>query len=88
MGAVVMDKRGWLKDPHPIAISSCYLPCICTAVNAADLYIVVADSWDDLHPIKCDRQNNYVGARCIGDERDAFHTSNSKTSVPSIAGPR
>ena len=55
MGAVVLDDGCGFKYFNLISISSSNLSCICAAVNAADLHILMTDARDDLHPLKSDR---------------------------------
>jgi len=58
--------RRRFKDAHEFAISSCYFACICGAVNAGNLNIVVTNSRNNLNSLKILRQDNHIAACCIG----------------------
>lgn len=64
-----MNKGSWLEDADLILVSSSYFPSVGTAVEAADPYVIVYCSRNDLYPLEVAGKDNNVAPSCIGLEQ-------------------
>ena len=65
-------QRSRLKHHHLVGVSSGDLARIDGAVEARDLNVVVAHSWNNLHPLELGRQNDNVASRSVSLKQKWF----------------
>lgn len=63
-----MNKGSWLEDADLILVSSSNFASVGTAVEAADPYVIVHCSRNDLYPLEVAGKDDNVASRCIGLE--------------------
>lgn len=68
MGTVGMNKGSWLENADLILVSSSNFASVGTAIKAADPYVIVHCSRNDLYPLKVAGKDDNVASRCIGLE--------------------
>ena len=59
------NQRSRLKHHHLVGVSSSDLARIDGAVEARDLNVVMAHSWNNLHPLELGRENDNVASRSV-----------------------
>lgn len=66
MGTVAMNEGGWLKDADLILVSSSNFASVGTAVEAADPYVIVHCSRNDLYPLEVAGKDDNIASRRVG----------------------
>lgn len=68
VGTVTVNKGSWLEDTDLILVSSSNFASVGTTIEAADPYVIVHCSRNDLHPLEVAGKDDNVASRRIGLE--------------------
>lgn len=83
MGTVAMNKGSWLENADLILVSSSYFASIGTAVEAADPYVIVHCSRNDLYPLKIAGKDDNIASSCIGLEGATWKKKRKESCIKS-----